>query len=29
MSLYTHFDHYNSPVGPDGTPYRYFEALRD
>jgi cytochrome P450 len=29
MSLYTDFDHYNSPIGPDGTPYRYFEALRD
>jgi len=29
MSLYTEFDHYNSPIGPDGTPYQYFEALRD
>jgi hypothetical protein len=29
MSLYTEFDHYNSPIGPDGTPYQYFETLRD
>ncbi len=29
MSLYTDFDHYNSPIGPDGTPYQFFEALRD
>ncbi len=29
MSLYTTFDHYNVPIGPEGTPYQYFEALRD
>jgi cytochrome P450 len=29
MSLYTIFDHYHPPIGPDGTPYDYFEALRD
>ena len=29
MSLFTNFDHYNVPTGPDGTPYQYFEALRD
>jgi cytochrome P450 len=29
VSLYTHFDHYKSPIGPDGTPYDFFEALRD
>jgi cytochrome P450 len=29
MSLYTIFDHYKPPIGPDGTPYDYFEALRD
>jgi cytochrome P450 len=29
MSLFTTFDHYNFPLGLDGTPYDYFEALRD
>lgn len=29
MSLYSSFDHYNTPIGPDGTPYQYYEALRD
>lgn len=29
MSLYTDFDHANPPIGPDGTPYDFFEALRD
>jgi cytochrome P450 len=29
VSLYTNYDHYKSPIGPDGTPYQYFEALRD
>lgn len=29
MSLYSEFDHYNMPLGPDGTPYDYVEALRD
>lgn len=29
MSLYTRFDHYNPPIGPDGTPYEFYEALRD
>jgi cytochrome P450 len=29
VSLYTSFDHYNPPIGPDQTPYDYFEALRD
>lgn len=28
-SLFTTFDHYKMPLGPDGTPYQYFEALRD
>jgi hypothetical protein len=29
MSLYTEYDHYATPIGPDGSPYEYFEALRD
>jgi cytochrome P450 len=29
VSLFTNFDHYNPPIGPDGTPYEFFEALRD
>ncbi|MDQ1617435.1 MAG: hypothetical protein QOE19_4 [Actinomycetota bacterium] len=29
MSLYTNFDHYDPPIGPDGTPYAFYEALRD
>ncbi|MDQ1735780.1 MAG: hypothetical protein QOH56_2031 [Pseudonocardiales bacterium] len=29
MSLYTQFDHYNTPFGPDQTPYAFYEALRD
>jgi hypothetical protein len=29
MSLYTHFDHFNVPLGDDGTPYGHYEALRD
>jgi cytochrome P450 len=28
-SLYSTFDHLDTPVGPDGTPYAYYEALRD
>lgn len=28
-SLFGSFDHYNMPLGPDGTPYEYLEALRD
>lgn len=29
MSLVKEFDHYNPPLGPDGTPFEYYEALRD
>lgn len=29
MSIYSAFDHTNAPIGPDGTPYEYYEALRD
>lgn len=29
MALITSFDHYATPIGPDGTPYAYFEAIRD
>jgi cytochrome P450 len=29
LSLYTNFDHYDVPIGPDGTPYEFYEALRD
>jgi cytochrome P450 len=29
VSLYTKFDHYDLPIGPDGTPFEFFEALRD
>ena len=29
MSLFRSFDHYATPLGPDGTPYEYFERLRD
>lgn len=29
MSLYSEFDHYNAPLGPDGTPFAYYESLRD
>jgi hypothetical protein len=29
VSLYAQFDHYNPPIGPDGTPYEFVEALRD
>jgi cytochrome P450 len=29
MSLYTTFDHYNVPLGDDGTPTEFFKALRD
>jgi cytochrome P450 len=29
MSLFQEFDHYNLPIGPEGNPYQYFEALRD
>jgi cytochrome P450 len=29
MSLYGTYDHYDTPIGPDGTPFQYFEALRD
>ncbi len=28
-SLISTADHYNTPLGPDGTPFAYFEALRD
>ncbi|HZZ45993.1 MAG TPA: cytochrome P450, partial [Pseudonocardia sp.] len=28
-SLFTTFDHLDTPIGPDGTPYAYYEALRD
>jgi cytochrome P450 len=28
-SLYTHFDHLHPPIGPDGTPNAFYEALRD
>lgn len=28
-SLYTGFDHMSPPIGPDGTPYEFYEALRD
>ncbi len=27
--FFTNFDHYAVPVGPDGTPYQFFEAFRD
>lgn len=29
MSLFRGFDHYDTPLGPDGTPYEFFERLRD
>lgn len=29
MSLFADFDHYNTPLGADGTPYSYWRALRD
>src|SRR6188472_2811397 len=29
MSLYTTFDHLDQPIGPDHTPYDYWERLRD
>jgi len=29
MDMFKDFDHYDSPVGLDGTPYTYFEELRD
>nr|Q8VQF6.1 RecName: Full=1,8-cineole 2-endo-monooxygenase; AltName: Full=cytochrome P450; Short=CYP176A1; Short=P450cin [Citrobacter braakii]AAL57614.1 P450cin [Citrobacter braakii] len=28
-SLFTTADHYHTPLGPDGTPHAFFEALRD
>lgn len=28
-SLVAHFDHHNPPIGPDGTPFEYYEAVRD
>ncbi|MGH3952058.1 MAG: cytochrome P450 [Pseudonocardiaceae bacterium] len=28
-SLISTADHYNTPLGPDGSPFAYFEALRD
>src|ERR1700692_3139990 len=28
-SLYTHFDHINPPIGRDGTPNEFYEAVRD
>jgi len=27
--MFATFDHYKMPLGPDGTPYQYLEALRD
>jgi cytochrome P450 len=29
MDFFKEFDHYNSPLGLDGTPYAYYEAFRD
>lgn len=29
MSLVSSFDHYATPLGADGTPYEYFEMIRD
>lgn len=29
MSLISNFDHYATPLGADGTPYEYFEMVRD
>jgi cytochrome P450 len=29
VSLYAQYDHFNTPLGADGTPYEFFEALRD
>ena len=29
MTSFTSFDHYQTPLGQDGTPYAYYEALRD
>ena len=29
MNLISTFDHYATPLGPDGTPYEYFEMVRD
>lgn len=29
MSTFAEFDHYDLPLGPDGTPYEFYEALRD
>ena len=29
QSLYTHFDHINPPIGRDGTPNAFYEAIRD
>jgi cytochrome P450 len=29
VSAFRSFDHYATPLGPDGTPYAYFEQLRD
>lgn len=29
MSLFTDFDHYDLPIGPDHTPFEFIEALRD
>jgi cytochrome P450 len=29
QSLYTHFDHINPPIGRDGTPNGFYEAVRD
>lgn len=28
-TLFAGFDHYNTPLGPDGTPFEYFETIRD
>lgn len=28
-ALFAKADHYNTPIGPDGTPYAHLEALRD
>lgn len=29
VSLYSEYDHFNMPIGADGTPYEYMESLRD
>ena len=29
MSFVDEYYHYATPIGPDGTPYEYYEAFRD